>query len=289
VVPCFAGEETATKEWRGWFRRRPEGAALDYWLGNPPGSRQAGEESPGYGVEIGEWWIYPQSGIGIRESGLWFLRWDLSPLGYLRTAAHGHLDALHLSVWRGGVALVIDPGTGAYYGDRELRARLASRAAHNGPCPEDDHGPKRLGPFLWSEHHALPNWSAMDGAGAGSVRGEVRVKDGMLARSIRQLTEPDGWEVTDEYVRKGGRGAFTVLWQFGPGTRVEQVAERRYRVQRGEAKIEIEVSEGWAEAGLVEGLVSPAFRQVTMAPGLRLRALDSACVLSTRFLACEGA
>jgi hypothetical protein len=95
--------------------------------------------------------------------------------------------------------------------------------------------------------------------------------------------------VTDEYVRKGGRGGFTVLWQFGPGTSVQQVAERRYRVERGVAKIEIEASEGWAEAGLAEGPVSPAFRQVTTAPGLRLRALDSACVLTTRFLACEGA
>jgi len=25
----------------------------------------------------------------------WILRWDLSPLGYLSTAAHGHANALH--------------------------------------------------------------------------------------------------------------------------------------------------------------------------------------------------
>ena len=34
-------------------------------------------------------------------------------LGYLSTAAHGHLDALHLSIWYRGIAFVIDPSTGA--------------------------------------------------------------------------------------------------------------------------------------------------------------------------------
>src|SRR4030095_528012 len=63
---------------------------------------------------FGEWCYFLDSGIGICESGFWWLRWDLSPLGYQATAAHGHLDALHLSIWFKGVGIVVDPGTGAY-------------------------------------------------------------------------------------------------------------------------------------------------------------------------------
>src|SRR6185436_6214193 len=103
-----------------------------------------------------DWLIYPDSGIAVCWSGDWNLRWDLSPLGYLSTAAHGHLDALHLSLWYKEMALVIDPGTGAYYGDTRLRAHLASWIAHNGPRPVELDFPKRLGSFLWSDAHANP-------------------------------------------------------------------------------------------------------------------------------------
>jgi hypothetical protein len=262
---------------------------LDYWLGDPPELPGLNQGKPALAVEAGDWWVYPESGIGICESGFWFLRWDLSPLGYLRTAAHGHLDALHLSIWHRGVALVIDPGTGAYYGDRELRARLAARAAHNGPCPVMEDGPRRLGPFLWSEQHPPPSWEIRDVAGSQTLRGELRLKDGTLARSIRRLTTPDGWEVTDEYARGARQGRFRVMWQFGPGSVVQQLTERRYRVRRGETRFDVEVSEGWSTVECVETSVSPAFRQVTQAPGLLFAAPDRACVLTTRFLACDEA
>ncbi len=59
-------------------------------------------------------------------------------------------DALQISLWHRGVAMVVDPGTGSYYEDTRLRGWLASRLAHNAPCPEDEEWPQRLGPFLWA-------------------------------------------------------------------------------------------------------------------------------------------
>ncbi|MCL4180088.1 MAG: heparinase II/III family protein [Verrucomicrobia bacterium] len=288
VLPAFARETTALREWRAWFARAQPGAVLDYWLGDPPVVGASSPSHPAHTIEAGDWWIYARSGMGICESGLWFLRWDMSPLGYLRTAAHGHLDALHLSIWHRGVAMVIDPGTGAYYGDRGLRARLASREAHNGPCPEGDLGPRRLGPFLWSEHHPVPTWQAMEIEGSRVVRAELQAGDGVLRRSVRRLTDPEGWEVADEYMRDGDGGRFSVLWQFEPGARLRHLEGRRFRLQRGEVKVEVEVGEGWSEIAEVENPVSPAFRQVTTAPGLRLMSPDKPCVLRTRFLACGG-
>ena len=116
------------------------------------------------------WRLLPDSGYAVYASQDWTLRWDLSPLGYLSTAAHGHLDALHLSIWYRGVAFVIDPGTGAYYADAAVRARLASWEAHNGPHPGGASFPKRLGTFLWGEPHATP---LVKEEPAGGLTGEL--------------------------------------------------------------------------------------------------------------------
>src|SRR6185369_116565 len=158
AMPLFTREETALREWRDWVGRRHASGALEYWLGDTSDSPPPlGFGRPIRAAERAGWWFFENSGIAVCESGFWWLRWDLSPLGYLTTAAHGHLDALHLSIWFKGVALVVDPGTGAYFADQKLRAWLASRAAHNGPCPIGEEFPKRLGPFLWSQPHAVPS------------------------------------------------------------------------------------------------------------------------------------
>src|SRR5206468_1076106 len=209
VVPFFARAEHATSEWHKWFEAPVQSAAIAYWLGDaptryPPIRRGVPLDT----CKLGEWWVYPDSGLAICESGFWWLRWDLSPLGYLATAAHGHLDALHLSIWVKGVALVIDPGTGAYDADKRLRNWLASRAAHNAPCPATIDYPRRLGPFLWAEPHAVPELEVSGNVAVGSLR----LPQGVIFRSMRRLRPQDGWEVTDRFNPRlrSEAGAFTV-------------------------------------------------------------------------------
>jgi hypothetical protein len=266
----------------------------------PPVKRQA----PLNTVEVRGWWIYPKSGIAIHESGFWWLRWDLSPLGYLATAAHGHLDALHLSVWRKGVALIVDPGTGAYYASQELRNWLASRAAHNGPCPNPAELLRRLGPFLWAAHHEAPTITA-DNRG---VVGVLRSAGILLRRRIVNLPDGAGWQVEDECRGQDGRAMeFTTRWQFAPGCWVKRLRERRFLIRRADVAVEFEVDDRWATVELVEakeekvqnlvtpaaanpleGIVSPAFRKTVWAPYLKLVARpqgDKPCVFTTTFLA----
>jgi hypothetical protein len=244
------------------------------------------------------WWVYPETSIAVHESGFWWLRWDLSPLGYLKTAAHGHLDALHLSIWFKGVAIVIDPGTGAYYADKKLRAWLASRAAHNGPCPAGQEYPKRLGPFLWAQHHLPPNIIGHD-----SLTGELAMPTGLVRRCITRVKSGDAWHVDDQFdSRPGVPDEFTVRWQFAPGTWVKRLDGRKFALRRKDIKIIIEVGVSWAEVvmeeseseqnqteGSLEGIVSPAFRTRVWAPYLKLRARggENSCVFRTTFLASE--
>ncbi|HKQ39110.1 MAG TPA: heparinase II/III family protein [Verrucomicrobiae bacterium] len=223
--------------------------------------------------EPDRWHYFPQTGIARYRASDWDLRWDLSPLGYLSTAAHGHLDALHLSLWWKGMAMVIDPGTGAYYSDPKLRAALAGWDAHNGPhLPGQDY-PKRLGPFLWSEHHATPTWS--DGCG------KFKIREGMFTRKLIQLREPPAWQIHDMFEPYR---PFIVRWQFAPGAEIRQTDMQTWRLKRQDAQFDIQVSGGVGESGI--GAVSPGFRQTTKAPFLELKTGSEACVLRTIFLSC---
>ena len=313
VTPFFLDGKNAAAEWRDWFRYPASSPAIHYWWGQiksgglqAPGPRFA-PVANGAGVRAG-WQIYSESGFAISRSENWTLRWDVSPLGYLSTAAHGHLDALHLSIWFREVAIVIDPGTGAYYVDRGLRTYLASWQAHNGPHPVGSDFPERLGPFLWSAHHSDPDLKP--GADT-SLSGEVSLPSGLLKRTLIPLSRDEGWQVDDAFHPRAAAGGdeFCVRWQFAPGARLDKLAERKFRISRAGVSIEIEVGGDWAEvrpviegnnrplasAALREpgaeygGTVAPAFRKIEWSPYLKLTARGhKPCVFRTTFLACGG-
>ena len=308
VSPLFVGEKSALIEWRDWLSRSTTnaGATLDYWLGDPPQCwPPLGRSEPPHTVPGNDWWVFPDSGCAICESGQWWLRWDLSPLGYLKTAAHGHLDALHLSIWFHGIAIVVDPGTGAYYADPNLRTWLASREAHNGPSPTLWSHPVRLGSFLWSKPPVAPRWNADDG---GGLVADWRLANGSMRRRVMRLGTQDGWQVEDSLQSWAGTADFGVRWQFAPGVYVKLLSERRLLAKRGDVSVIVEIGPEWAEVLVAEqrnpdflraaannepeaqfaGTVSPAFRKVEWAPFLKLVARpgsDKSCVFRTTFLA----
>jgi hypothetical protein len=280
VTPLFLNEMSEVREWQDWISDRVESSALAYWLTERPFLPRS-RGGPTQTRRVKEWWVFDTSGMAIHESGFWWLRWDLSPLGYLTTAAHGHLDALHLSIWFKGVAIVIDPGTGAYYADQKLRYWLASRAAHNGPCLENDEFPSRRGTFLWSQPHSSPTLETHE----DEVCGVLDLPGASLRRGVNHAPDGLSWQVQDQAIAPNGAGkAFDVRWQFAPGTRVKRLNARKFVLSRNQTALTLAVGDEWKEVTLVEteserggdaplaGTVSAAFRQTCFAPYLLLKA-----------------
>lgn len=278
VLTPLAGEiRRSAQEWHQWLVAPERSAPLQYWLG--PSRAQAGLGPVTMSHSTGEWNLYRASGYAVWRDRRWTLRWDVSSLGYLSTAAHGHLDALHLSLWLDGVALVVDPGTGCYFVDPDLRAWLASASAHNGPAPvRRDCLPRRRGPFLWAAPHPRPTVEAL---GRTRCRATLACSPGVLERTVAPDPDGAGWSVLDRST--GLSDGFTVHWQFAPGTRLDQVTERVFRLSRADACLQIRVGAGWqavhpvaeppaADDGDRIGITAPSFRRTAWAPALTLAA-----------------
>lgn len=256
VLPLALKRENAAAEFRGWLLSKPEGASLRFWLREPPKGVKPAVRSL--------WHTHPESGQAVWRDARWTARADASPLGFGSMAAHGHLDALHVSLWCGQQALVIDPGTGAYYSNPALRERLAAWEAHNGPVPLAGRAtPRRMGAFLWAAHHPQPELEISGNIcvmrfehGHQSVRRAVCVADGHV-------------EICDEVPADVPH---QVSWQLAPGWRVQRQGASAFLCVHAEGTRVHGTLNGTAVAGweMVEAVASPRFREVVTTQAVRV-------------------
>jgi hypothetical protein len=256
VTPLTGDRRRSVAEWQGWIRHSPVGESLAFWLGHPPKV-----EIP----DLQEWHVFPESGHAVKQAGPWRARFDASPLGFGKMAAHGHLDALHVSLWIGGKAVLIDPGTGAYYSDANLRARLAGWEAHNGPVPETGrHGPERMGPFLWVRHHEAPRLRLEGDAAVACL-----ACDGPFVKREVRLSEERGVEILD---RVCNSLRHNVTWILAPDWKIAPFGDGRFRlIHEDGTRLMLEFD--GLDAVKVECLdveVSPHFLEVRASRAIRL-------------------
>ena len=136
---------------------------------------------------------------------------DAGPLGYLSIAAHGHADALALTLSAAGQPLLIDPGTYAYHTEEKWRRYFRGTAAHNtvrvDGCDQSVQG----GNFMWLQqaNATCEEWQAEGDRDCfiGRHDGYQRLKDPVLHRRkivldkrARVLTVEDSFECKGEHV-----------------------------------------------------------------------------------------
>jgi Heparinase II/III-like protein/Heparinase II/III N-terminus len=96
--------------------------------------------------------LLPDSGLAVLRDGATRTTVDVGTLGYLSIAAHGHADNLHVTVVDRGEELIVDPGTGSYFGHPQWRAAFRGTEFHSTVCVDERDQSEPGGPFLWSSH-----------------------------------------------------------------------------------------------------------------------------------------
>lgn len=142
---------------------------------------------------------------------------DVGPHGYLTLAAHGHADALHVTLSRGATELVVDPGTGSYFGDPATRAAFRGTPSHSTVSVDDLDQADPAGPFLWGRHPrtALGRCDLEAGLVVATHDGYARLADPVLHRRT-VLALADGSLLVVDRLDARGSHRYAQTWPLDP-------------------------------------------------------------------------
>ncbi len=192
------------------------------------------------------------------------LTFDHGPLGYLSIAAHGHADALSVTLAVDGQPVLVDPGTYLYHSGGAWRDWFRGTAAHNTLALPSADQSTISGAFNWS-HKARAALQSAETSGDWRVTAShdgYRQRFGLVhERSLARTA--DGLVISDRLIG-GGEVEAGVSFQLAPGLEA-RVDEQEVMVSRAGAPIvvlgfergAVRVEQGGAGVG--GGWVSPAF------------------------------
>lgn len=210
---------------------------------------------------------------------------DSGPLGYLAIAAHGHADALALTLSAGGRELLIDPGTYVYQHTDGWRGHFRGTPAHNTVTVDGQDQSVIAGDFMWlAKAAATLEQVQLDGPRQhwqASHDGYRRLADAVLHRRRVEFDGGGGdgggasLVVTDRLECKGRHEA-QLNWQFAEDVELTADAEG-WTARSGGVRLRIACDAAGARAAIFcgseaprAGWVSREFGAKRPAPQLRL-------------------
>lgn len=135
--------------------RYGERTLMAAWIGCAVNTSVTGfGEGVGRG-EFTEGCYAPNGGLVVLRPGPHRLVMDVGPLGYRSIAAHGHADALAVTLSAEGHELIVDPGTASYCMRSAWRTVHRGTRAHPTVCVDGADQSVMGGPFYWRRHAAV--------------------------------------------------------------------------------------------------------------------------------------
>ncbi len=144
IVAASTGDETATR----YGEMTAAAAWISAALETPLRAIGAGSGRDGADASM----YAPNGGLVVLRPGRVRLTMDVGPLGYLSTAAHGHADALAVTLSDRDGEVIVDPGTGSYCMNPEWRTVHRGTRAHPTVCIDNVNQSVIGGPFYWRRH-----------------------------------------------------------------------------------------------------------------------------------------
>jgi hypothetical protein len=204
----------------GWWLFGEEGRGAFDSIPLRPRGPLASRSFPDSGIHILQW-----EGTGCGD-GL-SVHFDTGELGYGAIAAHGHADALSVTLRAGGEEILVDPGTYDYFTHREWRDYFRSTRGHNTVAVDGVDQSVMEGPFLWGERARGRRLDWLPDGGGGTVSGEHdgyrRLADPVDHRRTVSLAGPEGELRLRDRLASSGSHEAAFSFHFSPRCVLEGV------------------------------------------------------------------
>ncbi|MEP9415048.1 alginate lyase family protein [Gordonia sp. VNQ95] len=210
IVGRALGDRTLT--------RRGTESLTGAWLADP--------HAPHSETTVPDSFHAPDAGLVVLRSGRRRLTMDVGPLGFLSIAAHGHADALSITLADDGREIITDPGAGSYYGTPQRRTVHRGTRVHATVTVDGADQSVIGGPFLWNDHAAVRIRSVDLEAGIVDAEhdGYQRLSQPVTHRRWL-IAAPDRPEIVVVDLLTGtGSHRATVSWPLAPSIHADTVA-----------------------------------------------------------------
>jgi len=192
---------------------------------------------------------------------------DYGPLGFLSIAAHGHADALSLTLSWGDEPVIVDSGTFLYHAGGDRRDRMRGTGVHNTLAIEDTNQSRIVGPFAWADHAKSQLISRDENSLAAACFGWQK-RFGVVHE--RRVDWQDGKISVEDHLI--GTASDTLNWTSGlslaPGCKVEVAGPEADIVTHGGRRFRLRSSAPWH---LARSDYSAAFNHIEEVDRLELR------------------
>ncbi|WP_089307411.1 alginate lyase family protein [Geodermatophilus pulveris] len=209
------------------------------WVRAVRGTVEASPDVPAARRESG--FVAPQGGLVVLRSPGRRITVDVGPLGYLAIAAHGHADALAVTVSLDGHDVVGQPGAASYYGHPEWRSVHRSTRAHPTVTVDGQSSSVPGGPFLWTRHARVRVRSVDLDRGIVDAEHDGYQRLAAPVTHRRWLSAPRGEPVVlviDE-VTGAGVHEMRTSWPLHPDLDVERVPQGHLVTRNGTTVLQI--------------------------------------------------
>jgi uncharacterized heparinase superfamily protein len=164
-----------------------------------------------------------QSGAGADRMSVLF---DCGDLGFGSIAAHGHADALSVTLRLGGHDVLVDPGTYDYFTHPDWRRYFRSSVSHNTLVVDDRDQSEMQGLFLWGRRAVARCIVFEPAEGGGRVVGEhdgyTRLPDPVVHRRTLEFDALARTLTVRDEIAATGPHEIAIYWHFSEECRLSE-------------------------------------------------------------------
>lgn len=232
--------------------------------------------------------IYESGGHTILRGGKdkeVIVTFDHAPLGFGTIAAHGHADALHVTLRINGIPFLIDPGTYLYHGDIQWRNYFRRTINHNTVTINDKDQSEMQGAFLWGHRAKITKQDYNFDNMVDYVCAAHDGYEGIIHERAVTYSKPSNIEIDDviavnEVVSTYG---YCLSYIFDSKCHIDMVAKNQARITNCGESMTIEVTTG--ELIMEPVVMSTVFGDKVNTNALRVRGkATSGITLSTKLM-----